>query len=460
MADTDTVMIDDSKKRKLEIDEKEDVNKKAAMEIDTQHQKSGTEDSINPDYLKVYYDRLFPCSNMFKWLSYSDPDMIKKREFSFTLKDDVYIRYCSFSTKDEFKKGLTDKIPYKIDIGAVFNAAPKNHDSIPSFKPVSKELVLDIDMTDYDDIRTCCSKADICSRCWPLMVAAIKVVDTALREDFAFKHIMWVYSGRRGIHCWVCDKSARMMSNQARTAVIEYLSVYMGNDKNAKPEISQPVHPALQRAADILEPYFQDELVEGQNYFCDRESCEKYLEHMGVNMDDQKARDLFSFSDHDFATNTSLGIYKQVKAKFLKWQAATAKKRGNRDESSGSLIGNIQALFLHCYPRLDINVSKQLNHLLKSPFCVHPKTGRVCVPIDPAVCERFDPFSVPTLNELYLELNKAPVTGNESKTKSWMNTSMAPHIKYFQNFVKTLEEENRAEIMEEGKHQGVSIEDW
>lgn len=47
-----------------------------------------------------------------------------------------------------------------------------------------RELVFDIDMTDYDDVRFCCSGSSICSNCWPLMQFAIKIIDTALEGFF------------------------------------------------------------------------------------------------------------------------------------------------------------------------------------------------------------------------------------------------------------------------------------
>src|SRR6267154_2591036 len=61
----------------------------------------------------------------------------------------------------------------------------------------------------------------------------------------------------------------------------------------------------------------------------------------------------------------------------------------------------------YTYPRLDAEVSKHRNHLLKAPFCVHPKTGRVCVPVDPNRVDDFDPNAVPTVMQLLQELDKA-----------------------------------------------------
>ena len=181
--------------------------------------------------------RLFPYASLFNWLSYGndptkehggiDREFFSKREFSFTIEDDIYIRYQSYRDQAELLAAIQKRQPHKIDIGAVFTAPPKDHNSIKpeAFKTVERELVFDIDMTDYDDIRTCCEGANICGKCWPYMTMALLVVDETLRQDFGFHHILWIYSGRRGVHCWVCDPSARELANEARNAIVMFIII-------------------------------------------------------------------------------------------------------------------------------------------------------------------------------------------------------------------------------------------
>ncbi|KAK3777315.1 hypothetical protein RRG08_051210 [Elysia crispata] len=75
-----------------------------------------------PDLLPLYYKRLFPYGPYYKWMNYGGvpKHYFTNREFSFTLKDDVYIRYQSLLRSTRFwRKSSSEKsVPYKIDIGS------------------------------------------------------------------------------------------------------------------------------------------------------------------------------------------------------------------------------------------------------------------------------------------------------------------------------------------------------
>ncbi len=62
--------------------------------------------------------------------------------------------------------------------------------------------------------------------------------------------MLWVYSGRRGVHCWISDARARKLSAEERRAIVAYIEVVKGGEgQTRKVNLpigkSAPLHPSL-----------------------------------------------------------------------------------------------------------------------------------------------------------------------------------------------------------------------
>lgn len=186
------------------------------------------------------------------------------------------------------------------------------------------------------------------------------------------------------------------------------------------------------RSLDILKDHFQRDILEDQDPWAEPEKAERLLELLP-----------------DKALNDALR---------KKWDAApgrsSASKWADIDSlakagASKTLDGRLlleakQDIVLeYTYPRLDVEVSKKQIHLLKSPFVIHPGTGRVCVPIDTRKLAKFDPLGVPTVTELLGAIDE--FDGQEvkeedegKKIQDYEKTSLKPYIEYFRTYVAGL----------------------
>jgi DNA primase small subunit len=249
------------------------------------------------------------------------------------------------------------------------------------------------------------------------------------------------------------------------TAFVIGGQVSLGTDENKEIDLPETLPPSLVRAREILEPLFIANVLPakaqgGHGLLAVEEHWRPLLETLPPIADAVRDKLLHSWSKPQCRSTpaekwSELG--KHVRACYQSLIPSGKRDKFPKREDSRELIrlNNwcTATIFKYTYPRLDINVSKMRNHLLKSPFCVHPKTGRVCVPIRTveSSIRDFDPFVVPTLPQLFEELDQSRaamecdenenVTGESteqhnaagSSRTNWEATSLK---QYFDPFVK------------------------
>jgi DNA primase small subunit len=357
---------------------------------------------VNEANLREFYQFVFPVGDIAKWLSYdigggTSADArgyLARREFCFTLIGDIFTRFRSYSSEQELRSELVKCYPEKIDVGAVYNVRPSQKANT-TIIPQERELIFDIDMSDYDKVRSCCKGKAICKYCWTWMSCAVNILADILRDDFGFKYLLPVFSGRRGIHLWVCDRRARQLGDDDRRAIVGYMSVIRGDNTTAvsKDLVAQrAIHPSLEDAqkkhlSKAFEKVFLTPEPANRNNISSPEG----------------AAVIFSALE---SVMKGSGKWEKVSQKLNYAEGEGLQWRQVQSALGADLDGVLAAVqFLVMYPRLDEHVSTRQDHLLKLPFCVHPGTGSLCTPLTWGhQMDSFDPLTdAPKLDALLME---------------------------------------------------------
>lgn len=334
------------------------------------------------DAIAAYYRRDFPADALHAFFAVAHErqsgSALDCREWGVETVEGVFLRWLHCSSPEELVRLVTRSGTGKLNVGAVYgcSVAQRKRRQAAGMHPVQREFVVDIDLDDYGDV----GKDDLegCDRHWPVVAIGLTAVRKVLETAFGFRHFLVVYSGRRGGHLWVCDRRARVMDNEKRASVVAFLQGAMraGAQSSGEPGAAPSFdwvrdHPSLKELVAHSVCFFENRGVRAASAG-------------GVGMLDEAHR------RDDFLASIDAALHARlrdtVRAKSGRAAQVTIKEYVRRNDGNQLRRRYEDAVMTLVFPRLDINVSTHMGHMLKAPFSVHPKTGRVSVPL-PLECD-------------------------------------------------------------------------
>ena len=308
--------------------------------------------------LHTYYEGEFSLNPLLEVIGLPDFD---KREFGFqVVKDNAvkFIRNISFPSPEKLKSYILENTPLAMYVGAIYSEGPNYFDqkNIQNLEWIRRELIFDIDLTEYDTVRpcSCIGKNMACEYCWELFNVSIKWIQETLTEDFGVKDIRWVFSGRRGVHAWILDRHMSYLDDEQRAAIVNYLTFFKGDGESAKISPSAKFNTRYQERVKniIFDSFFNHTAIE-------------QLEKIGFSK--QRANIILEQRDrmgvgNQFYSNL---IYATEKSSSI----VPSQKFPSREQIN-------QNVLLRWSPRLDSAVTIDLRSILRMPGSVHGESGK------------------------------------------------------------------------------------
>lgn len=262
---------------------------------------------------------------------------------------------------ESFVHHLRDYVAEQLHLGSLHCSWDRHHRAQRRLH----EVVLDIDLTDYKRHCACATAKErkACSQCWLHIEGTVLVLRHRLTHELGVpeKHVLWVYSGKKGVHCLVNDPRLMALDAEARQRLVTLLS---------RPTAQQQRQFAAQLPTEVAQ--------ELEQLFLQR--C---IQHRQLLLQPSfRAACLLLLKQHYPALHAPL---------FLAWSQPRGSHDSREDwdtllrlqlaQSSSQQVPASLLIALQCYyPVIDPG-PLALEHLYKAPFSVHADTGRLALPM-------------------------------------------------------------------------------
>jgi DNA primase small subunit len=354
--------------------------------------------------IQNYLEFSFPSDAVATMLTMNGTVDLQYRHLALSTLDGSYVHHFEHTTRQELNRALHWRNAAAIHVGEATTSDTQGREIFQSsVHPIGrytfKELCFDVDVTDYDkpfmqtaganldadeaeegdtvtetSVRWCdCKhKKQLCKLCWYMIEASASFLrDMVVRRmGIDKRHVLWVFSGSKGIHMWVNAAECLHLTHEERVFLVQrYINVDL--EKALTRDTRDPLIEDL--FVRLIYPHFTRHCI-ARRQFLAPEQAPRIL--------NQWADWIMPFAPSLASTwravraATSEDVWTQIIAQNNTWLMTHAMR------TTGNVPNPLAWVVAHyAWPRIDTKVTTERRKTLKSPFSVHAETHRVALPI-------------------------------------------------------------------------------